>query len=238
MIKAILFDLDGTLIPIPGDTWDNVIFQDYKRVGTKNGFDGTQFLAAILSGYKAALQSTGEETIFQVYDKGFRKVLDHDFHQVEQMLEEYYRGKFNEVKNHMILNLDLKENFKKLKEQGLKLVLATNPMMPLCSVESRLNWVNLTASDFDLITHYKNTQCGKSHLAYWNHVLAAIGVQPNEALMVGNSTKEDAKAADAGCPVILLTDCLKNEGSADLSQFTCYSITDFFQSVSSIINAY
>ena len=50
-------------------------------------------------------------------------------------------------------------------------------------------------------------------------VLAALGVKPEECLMVGNDATEDMAAREVGMDVFLLTDCLINAKNRDLNAY-------------------
>ena len=52
------------------------------------------------------------------------------------------------------------------------LVLATNPIFPAVAVETRLGWVGLTGSDFDLVTTYENSRSSKPNPAYYQSILS------------------------------------------------------------------
>jgi len=50
-------------------------------------------------------------------------------------------------------------------------------------------------------------------------VADALGVAPEECLMVGNDVNEDMVAEKLGMQVFLLTDCLINKSGADVSRY-------------------
>jgi len=79
------------------------------------------------------------------------------------------------------------------KEQGLKVVVATNPLFPMSAVEQRLSWAGVPAddSDFDLVTSIENMHSSKPHTAYYSEILTTIDVKPGRALMVGDDWHND-----------------------------------------------
>ena len=45
-----------------------------------------------------------------------------------------------------------------------------------------------------------------------------MGLAPEECVMIGNDTRDDLAAEEAGIPVFLLTDCLINTTEVDISK--------------------
>ena len=97
-----------------------------------------------------------------------------------------------------------------LKANGVRRVLATNPIFPAVATRARIGWAGLRPEDFAYITTYENSRHCKPNPAYFADILAEIGCGPEECLVVGNDAEEDLAAAKLGVPVFLLTPCLIN----------------------------
>ena len=108
---------------------------------------------------------------------------------------------------------------RKIKTAGYRVALATNPLFPSFATESRIRWAGLQPEDFELYTTYENSRFCKPNPAYYQAVVDALGVKPNECLMVGNDASDDVAAEELGMRVFLLTDCLINQKGADLSGY-------------------
>jgi len=225
MIKAILFDLDGTLVQMPDAVFKKQLFDGFMKIGESQGFDSKEFLNGVLKGYMAMQDNQSDKTNEQVFLDVFPYKVD------PKVFDDFYRGEFNQIKNSIVLPLDLKDIFKQLKAKGLKLCIATAPMFPISSIEMRLGWVGLTASDFDFITSYDTTNRNKKHTEYYTQILKRLDVKAHEALMVGNNTDEDLVAAKVGCPVILLTDQLLNPNNIDINQYPNMPAQRFFDNI-------
>jgi len=104
-------------------------------------------------------------------------------------------------------------------EKGYGMVLATNPLFPMCAVESRLAWAGLQAQDFLLVTNYSNSSFCKPNPGYYCEIFFKIKREPQECLMVGNSPAEDMCVGDLGAETFLVTDCLENEAGIDINIF-------------------
>ena len=72
------------------------------------------------------------------------------------------------------------------------------PLFPRIAVEKRVQWAGCDPQAFERITTYDNSTSTKPHLAYDRENVEAIGLKPEEILMVGNNTREDLSAYAAG----------------------------------------
>ena len=103
--------------------------------------------------------------------------------------------------------------------KGYGVVLATNPLFPLCAIETRLEWAGLGADDFRLVTHYYNSTFCKPNPGYYSEILTKINKSPGQCLMAGNSPSEDMISGTLGMETFLVTDCLENETGMDIKPF-------------------
>jgi hypothetical protein len=74
-------------------------------------------------------------------------------------------------------------------------VIATNPLHPLEAVEQRLRWAGLPTEGYALITHSGNMHFAKPEPAYYAEIAARVGVEPDEAVMIGDSPTNDITPA-------------------------------------------
>ena len=99
----------------------------------------------------------------------------------------------------------------KLKQLGLKIIIATNPFFPKIATHQRITWAGLNPNDFALVTTYENSRFCKPNLAYYQDILDKFGLKADECIMVGNDMGEDMIAQKLGLKVFLLTDQLIND---------------------------
>lgn len=129
----------------------------------------------------------------------------------------FYQSEFDCTKDFCGFNPKAKLTVDGLKNKGIKVVLATNPIFPAVATHKRLRWAGLNVDDFELITTYENIGYCKPNLRYYQEILNRIGVEPKDALMVGNDVSDDMVASKLGMPTFLLTDCLINTKDEDTS---------------------
>lgn len=218
-ITTILFDLDGTLLPMDQDVFVGTYLKLLAKKLAGYGYDPEALVGNIWAGVKAMITNKGEynneeafwRTFDAIYGKGVRKDIP--------LFEEYYRNEFQQVQKVCGFNPQAAELIRYVKEKGLRTVLATNPLFPVVATASRIRWAGLEKDDFELVTTYENSRYCKPNTEYYSDIIEAIGVRPEECLMVGNDVSEDMVAEAVGMKVFLLTDCLINKEGKDISVY-------------------
>ena len=122
-----------------------------------------------------------------------------------------------------------------LREKGVRVILATNPIFPAVATEKRIGWAGLSPEDFELYTTYDNMGFCKPNPAYYREILTRQGLQPEECLMVGNDVAEDIlPTAAMGMKVFLMTDCLLNAPGADIEAYPHGSFAELTDYIASL----
>jgi FMN phosphatase YigB (HAD superfamily) len=90
------------------------------------------------------------------------------------------------------------------RELGYRLVLATNPTVPLPMTHHRMRWAGIDDLPWAFITHPQIMTRTKPDVAYYHELLAKLGCGPERCLMVGNDFRKDLPAMQAGIRTFLL----------------------------------
>lgn len=218
-IKAVLFDLDGTLLPMDQDVFVKFYFGGLAKKLAPIGYEPEKLIKTIWQGTEVMVKNDGAKTneerfwdfFLSVY--GEKAVLD------KEHFEEFYQNEFDKVKEACGFVSETAEVIKLLKDKGLRLVLATNPIFPSIATEKRMSWAGLNSTDFELYTTYENSKHAKPNIEYYYDILNVLNLKPEECLMVGNDVAEDMVAATIGMQVFLLTDCIINKNNDDISVY-------------------
>lgn len=217
-VKAVLFDLDGTLLPMDQD----VFIREYLgRLAGKLaplGYDPKALISAIWAGTAAMVKNDGSRSNEAVFWAYFCGVFGENARQDEPKFDEFYRGDFQNVQASCGYSEKAAQVIAKVKEKGFLPVLATNPLFPAIATYSRTRWAGLNPDDFARITTYENSSHCKPNLDYYRAILKELGLTPEECVMVGNDVGEDMIAGKLGMQVFLLTDCLINKTGEDISR--------------------
>ena len=218
-MKAILFDLDGTLLPMDQDLFVKTYFKLLAVKLAPYGYDPKQLIDAIWGGTAAMVKNNGScsnEDAFWTFFTGIfgKQALEH-----LPVFEDFYANEFQGAQAVCSQIPQAAEAINLVKEKGFRVALATNPIFPAIATRSRIRWAGLTPEDFELYTTYENSRFCKPNPAYYQDILAQMDLRPEECLMVGNDVTEDMIAQKLGMQVFLLTDCLINKVGADISQY-------------------
>lgn len=138
MIKLILFDLDGTLLPMDQDVF---VKEYFKRLAAKlvpYGYNPDQLVKAIWAGTAAMVKNEGSLTNEAVFWNRFFEIFDVDAQKDKPVFDEYYRVEFQEVKKVCGYTPQAQKTVDQLKKAGYRLALATNPIFPASATESRI----------------------------------------------------------------------------------------------------
>ena len=235
-IKTVLFDLDGTLLPMDQE----VFLGDYlKRIAIKaapRGYDPKKLVDAIWTGTYCMIKNDGSCTNELAFWKLFATVYSKE--QAEKdypQFEIFYRDHFDKVSEVCGHTPSAKQMIDSLKERGIRRVLATNPIFPSIATEKRMTWAGLSPSDFEFFTTYENSSFCKPNPAYYQEILSKIGCSAEECIMVGNDVGEDMIAEKLGMKVFLLTDCIINKNNEDISKYPHGSFSELSDWLSKIL---
>jgi FMN phosphatase YigB (HAD superfamily) len=217
---AILFDLDGTLLPMDLDLFLKDYFERLAAHMAKKGYDPKGLVNAVWQGMRAMVANDdGTKTNEARFWDSFALELGIEARDEEPYLELFYKTEFDKIAPTCGRLDDAGEVIKKLKSMGYRIILATNPIFPRIATEKRIAWAGLHVDDFELITTYENSHYTKPSLGYYREILASQGLTPEECIMVGNDVGEDMIAAELGLDVFLLPKCLINRKNLDISPY-------------------
>jgi len=234
-IKAVLFDLDGTLLPMDQSVFTKAYFGGLvKRLATR-GYEPKKLIDSIWQGSAAMVGNDGEKTNEEVFWDKFSELYGKDVRKDEPYFEAYYKEDFDAVKFVCGFNPDAAKAVEEIKSLGLRIALATNPLFPSIATEKRIVWAGLDASDFELYTTYENSHFAKPNPKYYEEILSKLNIQPSDALMIGNDVTEDLAAVSLGMNVFLLTDNLINKENKDISQYPNGSFDKLTEYIKTII---
>ncbi len=218
-ITTVLFDLDGTLLPMDQNEFIKAYFGGLARRLAPHGYDPQKLIDAIWQGTAAMVKNNGEVTNEERFWQGFEAAYGKPARQDEALFADFYREDFDKVSTSCGYTPLARQVIDTVKKCGLRTALATNPIFPAMATERRIAWAGLSTSDFELYTTYENSRFCKPNPAYYLDVMNTLGITPEECLMVGNDVVEDMVAETLGARVFLLTNDLINAKNADISVY-------------------
>ena len=232
--KAILFDMDGTLLPMDQNVFMKHYFGEMAKVLAPLGLAPEAVAPTIWAGTKAMMKNTGETTNDEVFWQVFTQVSGLDAAPFRPAADAFYSNQFHRARAATAENPLAVEAVRVAREKAEKVVLATNPLFPMVGQKSRMGWVGLKPEDFDLVTSYETDRYCKPNPAYFRDVCRRIGVEPDRCVMIGNDEMEDMAAATAaGIPAcFLVTDCrIAGEAGWDGPQGTFAEMVEWLRAL-------
>lgn len=206
--QAILFDLDGTLLPMELEGFARAYFGALAMELSDFGIAPEALVKAIWGGTRAMMKNDGSRLNVDVFWDSFTQLTGIDRALVEPRCDAFYATGFHAARAATQPNPLAAEAVRIAHEKAEKVVLATNPLFPMQGQATRLSWLGLSPEDFDLVTCYATDRFCKPNPAYFADVCQRIGVDPAACLMIGNDDREDmACARAAGMDAYLTTDC-------------------------------
>lgn len=204
MLRCVLFDLDGTLLPM---AFEDFFGKYFHHIGQwmSGVIEPRKLVSAIWeSAAKVAANDDERSYNIDVFYAEFGRLTGLDEAMFRAKFADYYANAFDElgagVKNEPLAA----EAVRLLKERGVDVVLATNPLFPENAIEARIRWAGLAPKDFALITHGENMTSAKPNPSYYREILRKTGRTAAECVMVGNDVLEDLCAESVGMRVFWL----------------------------------
>lgn len=233
-IKVILFDLDGTLLPMDQETFIKAYLGGMAKKLAPYGYNPETMVKAVYAGMKAMTCNDGTHTNEEAFWMAFTGILGEKVKDDMPVFDDFYRNEFQQVKNICGFLPEAAETVRTLKEKGYRVALATTPMFPSIATESRIRWAGLEPEDFEIFTTYENYHFCKPSLNYYKEVIDKLGVKPEECLMVGNDVGEDMVTEELGMKVFLLPADLINKVGKDISAYPQGTLKDLINYIDTL----
>lgn len=225
-LKAVFFDLDGTLLPMDGQAFGQSYFSRLAKKMAPYGFDPSLLIQGVKAGIHGMQNNDGSRTNEEVFWTVFPSVCGEVIREYYGVLEDFYIKEFQEIQAECGFTPEAAEILRLVKSLGLLSVLATNPVFPSIATESRIRWAGLNPEDFSHITVYENSHFCKPDPAYYRELLTLLNLRPEEVLMVGNDVGDDMVAETLGIKTFLLTRDLINLKNEDIRRWPNGSFED------------
>ncbi len=208
MLKAVVFDMDDTLLSINLSAFLAVYLRDEARllgdIGRKNPFSALAALGGTfyeLNANDRPLDDnrTNEEFYIETIKRRSGVPLD------DPVIAEafaYYEHEVLPHRNDGIISarprVGAREAVETVVDLGLTVALLTNPSFSRACIACRMGWGDMLDMPFELVTTMENSRRCKPDPRYYLDAIEALGLEPHEVLMVGNDPKRDFPTPDCG----------------------------------------
>lgn len=198
-MRAVLFDLDGTLLDIEINSFLRRYFAALGPVVAEVVGDEQRGLTAVMDATGAMMAPHPGLTNAQRFAEAFTEFSGVTLTaQHWESFDRFYSEVFPTLQGDIGPNPGACDAVEAARAAGFKVVVATNPIFPLAAIRERIAWACLADVEFDYVTSYETSRATKPHGQYYLEIAQAISVEPSECLMVGDDRSLDMPAADVG----------------------------------------
>jgi len=199
-VRAILFDLDGTLLDLDLGAFLKRYFAalDAASAQLAERCAPGVFMPALHAAVGAMMEPHPGRTNRDVFYDDLLARTGVDLNEHWSVFELFYRDVFPTLGDTAGPAEGARRAVMTARELGLGVAIATNPIFPRAAVDHRLSWAGLGDLTFPVVTTYEDMHACKPHPDYFRQTADLLGVAPQECLMVGDDRALDMPAADVG----------------------------------------
>jgi len=201
-LKAILFDLDGTLI----DVDLNQFIPGYLKLlanSIAHLISPKKLVPAMLKASEFVNKNDGKITNEEAFSKAFFPVEGYQRDEIQPLFDKFYEKEFKELQKFTKRKPEARKVVQCVFDKGYKVAIATTPVLPLTAIEQRLEWAGIGDFPYDLITSIENSYATKPNLLYYQLIFKYLNFSANECIMVGDEDK-DMVCASLGSKTFLV----------------------------------
>lgn len=202
--NTVLFDLDGTLLPINGEAFEAIYFKGLSSYFLDK-YEPKEFIKLIWNATKAMVLDTSSKTNEEAFMDALQALVNEDITWMQERFNQFYLNEFDQIKIAVTPNPSIQEAVKLLKEKGYRLIIATNPMFPKIAIDKRIEWTGCDRNDFEYVTSFEKNHYCKPQLKFYEEVLSDLNLDASQCLMVGNDINEDMIVSKLNMSTYLIT---------------------------------
>jgi FMN phosphatase YigB (HAD superfamily) len=196
-LKAVLFDLDGTLLDIDLGAFLRDYFSALGEMVAEH-FPGREVLPAILTATEAMQAPHPGSSNQKVFARRFEELTGIDIEADGEVFDRFYAERFPALGAAYGPHAGARDAVLAAGRLGLSVVVATQPIFPRAAIEHRLAWAGLGDLGLGAITTYEVMHACKPLPDYFREAAAMAGARPVECIMVGDDRSLDMPASDVG----------------------------------------
>lgn len=204
-MKAVLFDMDGTLLGV--DMYQVFLPGYLKRLGefVADRADTRYFTKQLMAATEVMVANEDPSlTNAEAFSRHFFGATGWNNEEWMPLFTRFYQEEFGKLQSLTKMEPYALPAVNAVIEKGYDAVLATNPVFPLEAMRHRMRWGGFEKAPFKLVTSYENMHFCKPNPNYYLEILDKIKCGPEDALMVGNDAEEDLVAASIGMKTFLV----------------------------------
>ncbi|MFX1452014.1 MAG: HAD family hydrolase [Promethearchaeota archaeon] len=201
-IKAILFDLDNTLLNIDENGFNNAFAQELANEAA-HLISREVFIKQWYAAVYETIKNEDKRINLDKFWNYFCDLVNISRDTIEPILVNNYKNKFEGLKRFVTKKEEARKVIQLAFDLGLDVIIATNPIYLEVGMKIRLKWADIIDFPYRLITHIENSCYCKPSLKYYEEIFEKIGHPAKDCLMIGD-LNGDMVAANLGCSTFLI----------------------------------
>ena len=188
-LKAILFDLDGTLIDVDLSQF----IPGYLKLlanSVAHLIPPKKMVPAILKASEFVNNNDGKIPNEEAFSNAFFPVEGYEKDEIQPLFTKFYEEEFKKLKKFTKMKPEARKIIQTAFNKDYKVVIATTPVLPLTAIEQRLDWAGIGDFPYDLITSIENSCATKPNLLYYELIFKYLNLSAKECIMVGDEDKD------------------------------------------------
>lgn len=207
MVKAILFDMDGTLVDDSMDTFLPSYFAALtKKLASVVAPD--KFIAQLQASTRAMVASNDPTcTMADAFAADFFSKIGVPREILTPLIDDFYAREYPQLRAFVKPISRARDLVARAIQRGHPIVIATMPVFPRTAIRQRMEWGHIADFPYALVTDYETMHASKPNPAYYREIAALIGCAPADCVMIGNEVQNDILPAKrAGMKTFWVTD--------------------------------
>jgi FMN phosphatase YigB (HAD superfamily) len=200
--KAVLFDLDGTLLDSSMESFLPV----YLRALTARVahlFEPKAFITRLMWATEQMAANDGRATNQDVFMGAFFPFEGRTRDELMPIFDAFYAEDFPKLRSVTSRKPEARQVVQRVQALDYDTAIVTNPLFPEAAVRHRMQWAGVEDLPFKWVTTYENSRYAKPNLRYFDDACARLGHTPEECLVVGDEHM-DMVAKNIGCDTFLV----------------------------------
>lgn len=199
-MRAVLFDLDGTLLDLDLRRFLEEYFDALSRVVARviDHDRVDEAMQSINDATGAMMLPHPGTTNRDVFNAHYLEASGVDLNRHSEVFDAFYENDFPLLRGGARPAAGGLEALSAARSNGLRVAIATNPIFPRRAIEHRMSWAGIGPDSYDVVTSYESMTACKPLPGYFRETAAMLGVDPTDCLMVGDDPILDMGASDVG----------------------------------------
>lgn len=211
-LDTLLFDLDGTLLPLNIEMFMDRYFQALVPK-VESVVKRDVFIKQLWAATQQLVQNEdASRTNIEKFKHLFLTATQLNEEEIWPIFDAFYQQDFDNLRDTTRPSAISREICRIALDKGYQVVIATNPIFPAEAIYRRIEWAGLKDLPFTLVTTMENMHFCKPNPKYFLEILDRVGCAEDTCMMFGNDVQEDGVAGKLGIKTYLVTGCVIDRG--------------------------